>query len=83
MWGSKAAGQREDGQEEQERPLGAKIVERNKEKRFKAKIRVMLCPVKSLWNRFPAALQKDGAIVLNCREAGRVKLIAYISGINK
>lgn len=43
----------------------------------------MLCTIKDLWICFPAALQKDGAIVVNCREAGRVKLIAYISGINK
>lgn len=70
MWGSNAAGQQEDGQEEQERPLGANIVKRNKEKLLKAKIRVLLCPIKNPWNRFPAALQKDGAIVLNCREAG-------------
>lgn len=43
----------------------------------------MLSTIKDHWIRFPAALQKDGAIKLNCKEADRVKLIAYISGINK
>lgn len=37
MWGSNADGQRENRQEEQERPLVANIVEMSKEELFKPK----------------------------------------------
>lgn len=59
MWGSNAAGQRQDRQGEQERPVVKKYSLDEQGGTFQTKIRDMLCKIKDFWvKQRPAALQK-------------------------